>query len=100
MSGGPSRTTLRSHFGSSAAMIDAMLDALVGAFASLAAMFDAADGRGSAQCGLSPVVQVFGYFCETAAFAWAAAPIALSHLGGLCLVRRMDAASFWRGWVR
>ena len=71
-----------------------MLDALVAAFAPLAAMFDAANGRGSAQFGVSPVVFLPWGFLWRKAFAWAAAPIAFCHRGGLCLMRPMDAAIF------
>ena len=68
-----------------------LLDAtLVAAFAPLAAMFfppaamlDAANDRGSAQPALSPVVLPPGSFWEATAIAWAIAPVAFRHLGGL-----------------
>ena len=72
-----------------------LLDAtLVAAFAPLtamlfppAALLDAAHDRGSAQPGLSPVVLPsachLGSFWEATAFAWAVAPVAFSHLGGI-----------------
>ena len=75
-----------------AAMIDAMLDALVAAFASLPRCSMPSTGA-SAQSGLSPVVMPPVYVGEEAAFAWAAAPIAFSHSDG-CLTRRTDAAKF------
>ena len=66
-------------------LLDATLVAAFALFAALffppAAMLDAAHDRGSAQPGFSPVV--LPPPPEATAFAWAVAPVAFSHLGGL-----------------